>query len=1255
MTQLNSPRALVAKLGFMRRRSRSSLASCLRLAILLCVAIGPAASALAQTIEDDASAAAETTVAAYPVAGLDAESIAERWRARYAGDARVKIAVDRRSQRLLAQAPPEIHAALRAELASLVPAPTPTVPDPTPGRPPRVQPEGPVSELNWAGSGAAPVSDRLRHISWQQLIQAAQSMSAARIAVTRAESGRDLIANLPSAQGNVALRINPESGQFQLRGDAKLTAAWLRAIRAIDQRSPTEMASLVPVQPGNAESVNRAIELIQKAQLRSPQKPRWSADVIGIVPTPARPLQIAQAEVEAPPAGEEGPPAAPAPGEDVGVDGSLIGPVQIEYVEGLDAIIIRGRKADVDRIMGIIDEIERLSLETELSIELVDLQHVNSQSMADLVTQLNAQSITIRLGTVTITPLIKPNSLLLIGRKEAVDATMDLVERLDQPVEPTTQFSIFQLKHLPATDAVQTLTTFFQNRGGLGPRVQVQADFRTNSLIVYASPRDLAEVQELLLKIDVADNASTSEIRVFKLRNALAEELAPVLESTLRGEGAPAAGAAGQPPGGAAGGGVSARSSTLTLTRIDGTGVQTLKSGILTEVRVAADARANSLVVTAPAESMELIAALVKQLDELPTSEAEIKVFTVVNGDASALAETLELLFGQQTQQGQGGQQGPALQSATGAGESSLVPLRFSTDLRTNSIIATGAAADLDVVEAILLRLDESDASQRKSRVYRLLNAPALDVANAVNEFLRTERQITVDVNPEAVSPFEQIEREVVVVPELVSNSLIISATPRYFEEITKLVEELDERPPMVLIQVLIAEVALDDRQELGIELGIQDSLLFDRSVITSNATTGSVITPGFNFNNNPLGSASSAASLLTRENTAGQALSNFAVGRTNSQLGYGGLVLSASSESVNILIRALQETKRLDVLSRPQVMTLNNQPAFVLVGQRVPLISQVNQTNFGVTNATTLTNVGLVLGVTPRISPDGLVVMEIDAENSKARPPRARHPDLDQCQRRSAAPTGHRYDHGANHRQWRSGQTVILGGLIRTEKSLVKRRVPYLSDVPILGDLFRFDSEVEARAELLIIMTPYIVRKAEDAELLNQIESQRMSWCLADVIDLHGDVGLSGGRLGSSQLPTQVIYPDRDPTVREYVVPGSIEEVPSGPALERGTAAPDAGGRQDAVGRPAESVAPLPESIRPEDPFGPPGPDDQTSAPTERKGFFPWSKKTREPKSSSVAGKELETRIVSPVQYLNPRAEQDSWEANQRRLPSAK
>src|SRR5262249_13159581 len=150
---------------------------------------------------------------------------------------------------------------------------------------------------------------------------------------------------------------------------------------------------------------------------------------------------------------------------------------------------------------------------------------------------------------------------------------------------------------------------------------------------------------------------------------------------------------------------------------------------------------------------------------------------------------------------------------------------------------------------------------------------------------------------------------------------------------------------------------------------GLQDGLLFDRSILgdllttTSSTTFGNPPTtvqqqtvvsatqqPGFDFNSPIIGNSGSARSLATAAQTGKQALANFAVGRTNTELGFGGLVLSAGSKSVNVLLRALQQNQRLEVLSRPQVMTIDNQPAFIQVGQRVPLITNVIVNQIGQT-----------------------------------------------------------------------------------------------------------------------------------------------------------------------------------------------------------------------------------------------------------------------------------------------------------------
>jgi type II secretion system protein D len=367
------------------------------------------------------------------------------------------------------------------------------------------------------------------------------------------------------------------------------------------------------------------------------------------------------------------------------------------------------------------------------------------------------------------------------------------------------------------------------------------------------------------------------------------------------------------------------------------------------------------------------------------------------------------------------------------------------------------------------------------------------------------------------LSPFEQIERQVVVVAEPVSNSLIVAATPKYFDEIKRLVEDLDKRPPMVLIQVLIAEVTLNDNDEFGVELGLQDGLLFQR---------GAPPNPGFLFNSATLGNDN------VTENSqfvGGQSLTNFGVGRST-QAGFGGLVLSASSESVSVLIRALKTRQRIDVLARPQIQTLDNQTAYINVGQSVPQVRAASITQFGQTNSIEYINTGIVLGVTPRISPDGIVVMEIDANRSDVGSEADGIPI-------SISNTGQILRAPRINQQLAQttvsatdGQTVVLGGLISKNITEVHRQVPLLGDVPVVGHLFRYDAKTSERRELLIIMTPHVVRTNEDAEAVKRMEAGRMHWCLADVIELTGDTNLRGRKDDWPDGDTKVIYPDGDP-----------------------------------------------------------------------------------------------------------------------------
>jgi type II secretory pathway component GspD/PulD (secretin) len=1144
-------------------------------------------------------------VRGYRVPSEQLEAALAKLRGRFPPASGARIAADPRTQQLLVVAPEEVHRQVAEFVASLADVPAAAPADPAPR--------------------AAVDTVPLKNISWRELEDGLRRVWGPRLALVSQGGGDSVtVATVSGSRQQSVMQIDRRRDSVRLLGTPATVQLWRRVIAALDRprKAIEDDAELMPLHRADPQQVRRAVELLRSAAGDSQAaftlpageggraarlasmifQPNAEGPPAAPAPAaaPAKPAapETKPAAPEAKPgAGEAKPGAAegkPAEGEESeGPGAGLIGPVQVEFLEGLEAIVIRGHKRDVERVRKIIEDIERLSKETEPVIEIVYLRHVGCQAMETLVLQLYDEILAARQGRVAMRALVKPNAFLLIGAKESVEAIKKLIAKLDQPVAPESQFEVFRLRHASAVDAEQTVRNFLvdrlsgvggvgavgavgafgaaqttgQARPALGTRVNVVSDFRSNSLIVQASPSDLLEVRLLIARIDVESSGSTNELRIFRLKQAMVSDVAPVLQDALNwqliGNRAPlgASGTTGFGGLGAFGAGIGQqqerarlRMAALSFMTVDSkNNKQLVESGILADVRVTADVNGNALLITAPPKAMGLIEALVKELDRLPSAQALIKVFTIVNGDASTLANMLRQLLGQTTQQtgaaamttlfGQGAINpflAPALQSAASIGESSLVPIRFGVDQRTNSIIVSGSEGDLGVVEAILLRLDEQSFREHKTTVYWLANRPAAQVSTAVNNWLTQRTNLLtqhVQLSPE--SPDVRYYRQVIVVPEAVSNSIIISATPELFEEVKHVVMALDRRRPLIKIDVLIAEVALTDLYELGAEFGLQDSLLFDR--------TGS---PGYNFNNKALGNTGG-----NPNNVVGQALSSLDVGRLSSGAGYGGLVLSASRDSISALIRALEVRGRAQILSRPQIATLDNLSANINVGEVMARPGNTTQNATTTTTAVTDTKVGLLLGVTPSVTPDGLVVMEIDAERSRI--DYTRTVTVNENEIPNIASVTSQTTISA-----RSGQTVVFAGLIETTRELETRGIPVLSDIPYLGKLFEFNSEKETRRELLIVMTPYVVHSDDDLQMIRQSESERMSWCVADVADVYGNVGFSARpgcwckshpcKCWNQRHPAPVIYPDLNPTGLPVAPPASPSGTP-GPATPPG------------------------------------------------------------------------------------------------------
>ncbi len=1094
-----------------------------------------------------AAASSPPVVRNYPIEASRLAQTFDELRRKFPPETGARIAADARSSQLLIVAP----ASLQQQIARTL-QPTTTAAGEAAKRADAPTAAAASAAVIGPRAGAVQTAN-LRNISARKLEDELLRIWGPRLARTTTDDGDVAVFALRGEDAErPVLQVDRRQDAVGYLGEPDSARLWRRVVQALDRPREDrdgQRTDLVPLNRADPRKVEHAVVLLQT----------------GGLPAGARATRLASAQVQQGDDDDEASPQAAAaqtapggaePSSPVLTDdeGGLIGPVQIDFLEGLDAIVLRGHKRDVDRVRKIISEIETYSAETQPSIEIVQLQHVGSQVLADLVGTVYNEILSPRQGRVTIRPLVKPNALLLIGRPDSVETVKGLIDKLDQATAPETQFEVFRLKHISAVDVQTTVQNFFVDRlgqtqqlgaqaatgtarPGLGTRVNVVADYRTNTLIVQASPVDMQEVRRMIVQLDIESPEASNELKIFRLKNALASDVGPVLQDALNWQligsriplGASQTGAFGAAQTfGQQDERARLRSAMLTFMTVDAEGGKAIQSGQLADVRVTVDNNSNSLVVTAPHKSMSLIEALITELDALPNAQAQIKVFTIVNGDARALVGMLTQLLGQQTTAqpatavfGQGALSpflATGMQSGAASGESSLVPVRFAVDQRTNSIIATGSEGDLGVVEAILLRLDEQSLREHKTLVYWLANAPANDVATALNTWIQqrtTLFQQQLAISPE--SPDIQWNRRVIVVPETISNTIIISAAPELFDEVKHVVQSLDRRPPMIKIDVLIAEVTLTNTLEFGTELGLQDSLLYDRLT----GAPGVAGVPGFNFNNKPLGDSTNG----NPGNLLGQGLSSFGLGRINPTLGYGGLVLSASSDAVAALIRALEQQGRAQILSRPTVTTLDSQPASVNVGQVTARPGEISQNNVTTMQGINEVQVGLLLGVTPRVTPDGLVIMEIDAEKSR----------LDQ----TFVTIGENNIQNINNVtasttiSARSGQTVVFAGLIETTQTTDVRGIPFLSGLPVVGHLFKFTKNSDDRRELLIVLTPHIIRADNDFDRIRMVESERMSWCLTDVMALYGNVEFAARQGPWCDCETEVpmVYPDANPT----------------------------------------------------------------------------------------------------------------------------
>lgn len=288
------------------------------------------------------------------------------------------------------------------------------------------------------------------------------------------------------------------------------------------------------------------------------------------------------------------------------------------------------------------------------------------------------------------------------------------------------------------------------------------------------------------------------------------------------------------------------------------------------------------------------------------------------------------------------------------------------------------------------------------------------------------------------------------------TNTLIISAPPPLYRSLREIIDQLDQRRAQVLVESLIVEVTSDNAAEFGIQWMVGgDDIASGRSSFVGGSNLG-----GSGIN----------SSGVTTIDALGRGLSLGVVKGTVNILG---------NEILNlgVLARALQTKGGVNILSTPNLMTLDNEEASIMVGRTVPFVTgQYTTSGDGASNpfqTITREDIGLTLRIRPQISEGGAVKMALYQEVSSIDGASVvTNAGSGLITRKRALQTNVLVD---------DGQIIVLGGLLEDNISDSTRSVPLLGDIPVLGSLFRYDTRSRTKTNLMVFLRPHIVRNAQD------------------------------------------------------------------------------------------------------------------------------------------------------------------------------
>ncbi|MFK0089239.1 type II secretion system secretin GspD [Pseudomonas sp. NPDC090755] len=440
---------------------------------------------------------------------------------------------------------------------------------------------------------------------------------------------------------------------------------------------------------------------------------------------------------------------------------------------------------------------------------------------------------------------------------------------------------------------------------------------------------------------------------------------------------------------------------------------------VASDAYVAPSATSNALVVTDSASNVARIHQVVRELDS-----AGSRAFSTVelkHAWALEMAKTLTDSVAQNVN-------GPSNAKAMG-------------DARSNRVILIGPAQMRQRMAELAKSLDVPGSANDSARVVRLRHSDAKQLSellNGIGKRLKNGRGN--DGNAQGDS--------VLVSADISQNALVLMAEPAQLAMLDKIISELDRPRSQVLVEAAIVEVSGDINEALGVQW----------------RTRSDHIIGGTNFS----GTGLSIGTLLRQEGDKLPSLLD-------------GAIIGLGSSDFGALITALSSDSNNNLLSTPSLLTLDNEPAEILVGQNVPFQTGSYTTDTaGASNPFTTVerkDVGITLKVTPHINEGDSLRLKVEQESSEL----------------AAAPAGvSTSDVITNKRSVKStilaedGQIIVLGGLIKDNVKNQVSKVPLLGDIPLLGRLFSSTKEVNEKTNLMVFLRPTLLRNSGDGDALS-------------------------------------------------------------------------------------------------------------------------------------------------------------------------